>query len=147
MTPDDIGRVIAFVTLAFGIGLLAVTALASLVTAPRISQLLGVDVGWVRGVAIVIIAGLSILVIIGRDGREITIAKVKLRLPDTRTSSQQFLITALDIAASASMRQPSGRAYSATCRPGLASSRRSSWRLSAVRSISTRCSAAWCFTG
>jgi phosphatidylglycerol lysyltransferase len=103
MTPDDIGRVIAFVTLAFGIGLLAVTALASLVTAPRISQLLGVDVGWVRGVAIVIIAGLSILVIIGRDGREITIAKVKLRLPDTRTSSQQFLITALDIAASASV--------------------------------------------
>ena len=103
LTPDDIGRVIAFVTLAFGTGLLAVTAIASLVTAPRISQLLGVDVFWVRAIAVAIIAALSALVIIGRDGREIRIGKLKLRLPDTRTSSQQFLITALDIAASASV--------------------------------------------
>nr|WP_281033490.1 bifunctional lysylphosphatidylglycerol flippase/synthetase MprF [Neorhizobium lilium] len=103
LSPDDIGRVIAFVTLAFGIGLLAVTALSSLVTAPRIGQLLGIDVIWVRAIAVAIIAALSVLVIIGRDGREITLGKLKLRLPDTRTSSQQFLITALDIAASASV--------------------------------------------
>lgn len=103
LSPDDIGRVIAFVTLAFGIGLLAVTALASLVTAPRIAALVGLDVFWVRAVAVAITAALAILLIIGRDGREIAIGKLKLRLPDTRTSSQQFLITALDIAASASV--------------------------------------------
>jgi phosphatidylglycerol lysyltransferase len=103
LTPDEVGRVIAFVTLAFGIGLLAVTALASLVTAPRIGAIVGIDGEWVRWLAILILVALSVLVIIGRDGREIAVGKLKLRLPDTRTSSQQFLITALDIAASASV--------------------------------------------
>ncbi|TDK34363.1 bifunctional lysylphosphatidylglycerol flippase/synthetase MprF [Rhizobium deserti] len=103
LTPDEVGRVIAFVTLAFGIGLLAVTALASLVTAPRIGAIIGIDGAWVRWLAILILVALSVLVIIGRDGREVVVGKVKLRLPDTRTSSQQFLITALDIAASASV--------------------------------------------
>jgi phosphatidylglycerol lysyltransferase len=103
LTPDEVGRVIAFVTLAFGIGLLAVTALASLVTAPRIGAIVGIDGTWVRWLAILILLALSVLVIIGRDGREVAVGKLKLRLPDTRTSSQQFLITALDIAASASV--------------------------------------------
>ncbi|MBP1846537.1 phosphatidylglycerol lysyltransferase [Rhizobium petrolearium] len=103
LSPDDIGRVIAFVTLAFGIGLLAVTALASLVTAPRIGAILGADDGWIRAGAILIIIMLSVLVISGRDGRTISIGSLSIRLPDTRTSSQQFLITALDIAASASV--------------------------------------------
>ncbi|WP_145640316.1 bifunctional lysylphosphatidylglycerol flippase/synthetase MprF [Neorhizobium alkalisoli] len=103
LSPDDIGRVIAFVTLAFGLGLLAVTALASLVTAPRIGQILDLDEQWVRGIAIVVIVALTALVIAGWDGREVKLGTAKLRLPDTKTSSQQFLITALDIAASASV--------------------------------------------
>ncbi len=103
LSPDDIGRVIAFVTLAFGIGLLAVTALASLVTAPRIGEVLGIDGGWVRAGAVAIIVVLTVLVILGRDGRVVSVGSLKLRLPDTRTSSQQFLVTALDVAASASV--------------------------------------------
>lgn len=103
LSPDDIGRVIAFVTLAFGIGLLAVTALASLAAAPRISDVIGVDPFVVQVVAVVIIIALTVLVIMGREGRQITIGKITIRLPDSRTSSQQFLITALDIAASASV--------------------------------------------
>ena len=103
LSPDDIGRVIAFVTLAFGIGLLGVTAIASLVTAPRIGSLLGIGEGWVRGIAVAIIVVLSALVVAGWNGREVALGRLKLRLPDTKTSSQQFLITALDIAASASV--------------------------------------------
>ena len=103
LSPDDIGRVIAFVTLAFGLGLLSVTALASLVTATRIADIVGIRDYWVRGIAIVIIVALTGLVIAGRDGREVSIGKLKIRLPDTRTSSQQFLVTAFDIAASASV--------------------------------------------
>lgn len=103
LSPDDVGRVIAFVTLAFGIGLLAVTALASLVTAPRIGDALGIDGGWVRGGSIVIILVLVALVILGRGGRVISIGSLDIRLPDSRTSSQQFLVTALDVAASASV--------------------------------------------
>lgn len=103
LSPEDIGRVIAFVTFAFGIGLLSVTALACLVTAPRVGQIIGVSDTAIRVIALVTIVGLSILVFIGRDGRTISIGKVHLRLPDSRTSSQQFLVTALDIAASASV--------------------------------------------
>ncbi|MFB9949651.1 bifunctional lysylphosphatidylglycerol flippase/synthetase MprF [Rhizobium puerariae] len=103
LSPDDIARIIAFVTLAFGIGLLAVTALASLVTAPRIGAVLNIDSSWVRIGAILIIVVLSVVVMLGRDGRTISIGSLNIRLPDTRTSSQQFLITALDIAASASV--------------------------------------------
>jgi len=103
LSPDDIGRVIAFVTLAFGIGLLAVTALASLVTAPRIGAILDIDGDWVRAGAVVIIIVLTAVVILGRDGRTVSVGSLSIRLPDTRTSSQQFLITALDIAASASV--------------------------------------------
>jgi phosphatidylglycerol lysyltransferase len=103
LSPDDIGRVIAFVTLAFGIGLLAVTALASLVTAPRIGAILDIDGMWVRAGAIVIIFVLIALLILGRGGRTVSVGRLSIRLPDSRTSSQQFLITALDVAASASV--------------------------------------------
>lgn len=69
LSPDDIGRIVAFVTLAFGIGLLAVTALASLVTAPRIGAILDIDGTWVRAGAIAIIIVLAALLILGRgDG-------------------------------------------------------------------------------
>jgi phosphatidylglycerol lysyltransferase len=103
LSPEDIGRVIAFVTFAFGIGLLSVTALACLMTAPRMGEIIGVDENIIRAVALVIIIGLTVLVFVGRDGREIKIGAVHVRLPDSRTSSQQFLVTALDIAASASV--------------------------------------------
>jgi phosphatidylglycerol lysyltransferase len=103
LSPDDIGRVIAFVTLAFGIGLLAVTALASLVTAPRIGAILDIDGAWVRAGAIAIILVLVALLVLGRDGRTVSVGRLSIRLPDSRTSSQQFLITALDVAASASV--------------------------------------------
>ncbi len=103
LSPEDIGRVIAFVTFAFGFGLLAVSALACLVTAPRIGQIIGIDDQIVRGVSLAILAALVLLVYLGRDGRQVKIGKIHLRLPDTRTSSQQFLVTALDIAASASV--------------------------------------------
>jgi phosphatidylglycerol lysyltransferase len=103
LSPEDVGRVIAFVTFAFGFGLLAVSAFACLVTAPRIGQIVGIDAVFVRIVALVVIAALALLVLAGRNGRRIAVGGWHLRLPDTRTSSQQFLITALDISASASV--------------------------------------------
>jgi phosphatidylglycerol lysyltransferase len=102
LPPEDIGRVIAFVTFAFGIGLSSVTALACLVTAPRMAEIVGVSEITVRLFALAVLLALVALVFIGRDGREIALGRLHLRLPDSRTASQQFLITALDISASAS---------------------------------------------
>lgn len=103
LTPSDIARVIAFVTLSFGLGLLSVSALATLIVAPRVASIMGVDAIWLRGAAVIVILVLATLIYVGRNGRVVQIRQLKLRLPDSRTSSRQFLVSALDIAASASV--------------------------------------------
>jgi len=103
LSPEDIGRVIAFVTLSFGLGLAAVAAIALLIIADEIAPLISVSSLWLRIMAAVILAILGSLMIIGREGRVIKIGSVALRLPDSRTWSRQFLVTAFDIAASATV--------------------------------------------
>ncbi|MBT9371972.1 bifunctional lysylphosphatidylglycerol flippase/synthetase MprF [Rhizobium sp. CSW-27] len=101
LSPEDIARVIAFVTFAFGLGLLAVSAMAALVTAPRLAAITGMEPDWLRAGAVVVLAALALLLFVGRNGRRVEIAGIRLRLPDTLTSSRQFLITAFDLAVSA----------------------------------------------
>lgn len=101
LTPEEIGKIVAFVTLAFGLGILGVTAISVLVTAPRLSALSGLDPTLIRGISIAILLVLSVLLFAGRGGRRISIGALTVRLPDSKTSSQQFLVSALDMAASA----------------------------------------------
>ncbi|MBB3312863.1 phosphatidylglycerol lysyltransferase [Rhizobium sp. BK196] len=103
IAPEDIGRIIAFVTLSFGLGLAAVAAIALLVIADEIAPLISVSSLWLRIIAAAILAILGSLMVIGREGRVIEIGSIALRLPDSRTWSRQFLVTAFDIAASASV--------------------------------------------
>ncbi|MFB2551212.1 bifunctional lysylphosphatidylglycerol flippase/synthetase MprF [Ensifer soli] len=103
LKPEEIGAVIAFVTLAFGLGLLSVGALSILAIAPDVASLTGVPAGVLRLVAALIVAVLVFVVIATRDGRILRIGRVSLRLPDSRTASRQFLVTVLDLAASASV--------------------------------------------
>ncbi|KQQ59676.1 hypothetical protein ASF69_11145 [Rhizobium sp. Leaf311] len=103
LSPSDIARIIAFVTLSFGLGLLAVSALSTLIVAPRVASILGIEPSWLRGGALAIICVMTALMFLGRNGRVIQIRRLKLRLPDSRTSSRQFLVSAFDIAASASV--------------------------------------------
>jgi phosphatidylglycerol lysyltransferase len=103
LTPEDITRVIAFVTLSFGLGLAAVGSIALLVIADEMGPLIGVNGIWLRLAAGAILLILAVLLYMGRGGREIHIGSFSLRLPDSRTWSRQFLVTAFDIAASASV--------------------------------------------
>ncbi|MBM7323599.1 lysylphosphatidylglycerol synthetase family protein, partial [Agrobacterium sp. S2] len=103
LSPGDIARVIAFVTLSFGLGLLSVSALSTFIVAPRIAAIIGFDPLVLRGAALAVIAILVATAYIGRNGRAIRLGKWRLRLPDSRTSSRQFLVSAFDIAASASV--------------------------------------------
>ncbi|MGM4911755.1 bifunctional lysylphosphatidylglycerol flippase/synthetase MprF [Rhizobium sp. 768_B6_N1_8] len=103
LSPEDIGRVIAFVTLSFGLGLAAVSAIALLIIADEIAPLISVSSLWLRIIAAVILAILGSLMVLGREGRVIEIGSIALRLPDSRTWSRQFLVTAFDIAASATV--------------------------------------------
>ncbi|TAU28071.1 bifunctional lysylphosphatidylglycerol flippase/synthetase MprF [Rhizobium ruizarguesonis] len=103
LSPEDIGRIIAFVTLSFGLGLAGVAAIALIVIADEIGPLIGVSPFLLRLIAGSIVAILGAVMIIGRDGRVLDLGPVAIRLPDSRTWSRQFLVTAFDIAASASV--------------------------------------------
>ncbi len=103
LRPEEIGGVIAFVTLAFGLGLASVASLSLLAIAPEIAPLLGVSASALRVLAVLILTGLVALLVAGRDNRALQLGRFSLRIPDSRTASRQFLVTALDIAASASV--------------------------------------------
>ncbi|WP_337270317.1 bifunctional lysylphosphatidylglycerol flippase/synthetase MprF [Oryzifoliimicrobium ureilyticus] len=103
MSPEDIGRVIAFVTLSFGLGLACVAAIALLVIADQIGPLVGISSFWLRIIAIAILGVFGLLLVAGRGGRAVSVGPVTVRLPDSRTWSRQFLVSALDIAASATV--------------------------------------------
>lgn len=103
LSPGEIARVIAFVTLAFGMGLVVVSALATLAVAPQVAAVLGFHSFWLRVLAVAVLGALGALLILARDGHGVRVFGLSLHLPDTRTSSRQFLVSAADIAASASV--------------------------------------------
>lgn len=103
LRPEEIGGVIAFVTLAFGLGLASVASLSLLMIAPEVAPLVGLSSQALRAIAVLILTVLTALMVAGRDNRALQFGRFSLRIPDSRTASRQFLITVLDIAASASV--------------------------------------------
>lgn len=103
LKPEEIAGVIAFVTLAFGLGLASIASFSLLAIAPEIAPLVGLDPSWLRVIAVMVLAALGGLMVAGRDGRVLQVGGIALRLPDSRTASRQFLVSALDIAASATV--------------------------------------------
>jgi phosphatidylglycerol lysyltransferase len=103
LKPEEIGGVIAFVTLAFGLGLASVASLSLLMIAPEVAPLVGISSSALRAIAVLILGALAVLMVAGRDNRTLQLWRFSLRFPDSRTASRQFLITVLDIAASASV--------------------------------------------
>ncbi|MDH4440705.1 MAG: bifunctional lysylphosphatidylglycerol flippase/synthetase MprF [Rhizobium sp.] len=102
LSPEDIGRVIAFVTVSFSLGLVLITALALLPVSGAIAPLVGVSQNWLVGGDLALLAVLTVL-LIAASGKGVMIAGRRLRLADSRTMSRQFLVTVLDIAFSASV--------------------------------------------
>ena len=78
-------------------------AIALIVIADEIGPLVGISPFLLRLIAGSIVAILGAVMIIGRDGSVLDLGPVAIRLPDSRTWSRQFLVTAFDIAASASV--------------------------------------------
>jgi phosphatidylglycerol lysyltransferase len=103
LTPEDIGRVIAFVTIAFGLGLAGVGSIALLAIADEIAPLIDVSSWVLRVLGGAIVLVLAAGVVLGRGGRSVSIGRFSLRLPDSATWSRQFLVAAFDIAASATV--------------------------------------------
>lgn len=103
LSPGEVAQVIAFVTLAFGMGLLLMAGIATLIVAPQIAHVIGWDPLWLRALAVAALAGLAVLQLFGGRAKGLRLFGITLHLPDTRTSSRQLLVSALDMAASASV--------------------------------------------
>ncbi|NMG36140.1 bifunctional lysylphosphatidylglycerol flippase/synthetase MprF [Azoarcus sp. TTM-91] len=98
--PDEVARIIAFVSLAFGLGLAGMAGLGLIAAArdfamlplpPQALQLLG-------GLIVALLAGLCFVV---GQGRALRLFGHELRLPSRRLILRQFLATAVDVSASA----------------------------------------------
>lgn len=103
VAPEDIARIIAFVTLAFTLGLAAVASISILIIADTIGPMVGANVLLLRIVAGGILVALGAMAFFGRDGHVFRIAQISVRLPDGWTCARQFLVTVVDIAASATV--------------------------------------------
>ncbi|GGD93997.1 hypothetical protein GCM10011390_10900 [Aureimonas endophytica] len=104
LAPEEIAKVIAFVTLAFGLGLAGVGALALLFIADQVAPLIRVEAPLLRLIGFAILALLVGLPFAGRIGGESRFGRLSrfaLRLPKPRAVGLQFVVTALDVAASA----------------------------------------------
>lgn len=103
LSPEDVARIVAFVTFSFGIGLAAVAALSVLPVANHLGNATGLSPLALRAGAVAVIVLIAGLAYLGHRGRPVKLGGLTLTLPDTATAARQFLVTALDIAASASV--------------------------------------------
>ncbi|MCA8878351.1 MAG: bifunctional lysylphosphatidylglycerol flippase/synthetase MprF [Rhodobacteraceae bacterium] len=99
VSPGDIARVVAFVTLGFGLGLVATASLAGLAMAHTVGAIAGVPGGLVLVVSLLGLAGSAALVAAG--GRRIPLPFGRsAELPGARYIASQIAITGLDLALS-----------------------------------------------
>ncbi|MFD2175909.1 bifunctional lysylphosphatidylglycerol flippase/synthetase MprF [Rhodobacter lacus] len=103
LDPGEVAQVVAFVTLAFGMGLMLMAGISTLIVAPQIARAIGWDPVALRVLAVTVLAALALLQAFGGRARGVRLAGITLHLPDTRTASRQVLVSALDMAASASV--------------------------------------------
>ena len=103
LSPEEIAKVIAFVTVAFGVGIVAIAALAILFVTGTAATLTGIGPTALRLGAGGTLLALTAIFLIARRGHAFTFAGIGLRLPDLRTALQQFAITCVDVAAAATV--------------------------------------------
>jgi phosphatidylglycerol lysyltransferase len=103
LPPEEIAKVIAFVTLAFGVGLATLSCLAILILGTRLAPLLGLSPLILQAIAIAGLVPVGALFVAGRDGRHLRIGRFAFRLPNRGLILRQFLATLVDVGASAAV--------------------------------------------
>lgn len=102
--PEDIGRIVAFITASFGIGLVAVTGLGLVVAAGDVSGYLHVPPLPLRMAGAALLAALAgAVALAARQGGRIGLWGFTLKLPRPRLMLRQFVVTLLDIVVSAAV--------------------------------------------
>lgn len=102
--PDDIARVIGYVTAAFGLGLLAVTGIGFIIAGEAISGPTGIPLVALHLMGLAALAAISGLFALSmrRDAR-LRFGRLDIPLPRPRVLLLQLAVTLVDIAASAAV--------------------------------------------
>lgn len=100
--PEDLARIIAFVTAAFGFGLACVGGIGLLV-APEQLVALSLPPELLRLAGAAILLALAALCLAAGRGRELHIRSFALRLPSSAILARQYLASVIDISAAASV--------------------------------------------
>lgn len=100
--PDEVAQIVAFVTVAFGLGLAGVAGLGLVAVAGEIAAL-PIPVNLARALGALILIGLGALCLAAGKGREILLFHRRVRLPSRLILLRQFLATLIDVSASAAV--------------------------------------------
>ncbi|WP_188854991.1 bifunctional lysylphosphatidylglycerol flippase/synthetase MprF [Aureimonas glaciei] len=103
LSPEEIAKVIAFVTLAFGLGLATLACLGILAVGPELAPQLGLSPLLLQAIAFVGLLPVAALLVAGRSGRPLRFGRFAVRLPGSALIVRQFLATAVDVGASAAV--------------------------------------------
>lgn len=100
LEPEQVARVVAFVTIAFGLGLTVVTAVALVAAADDIPAI-GASPLALRLIGAAILAGA--LALAAAAGRSVRLGRWTLRLPGLLAMARQLAATAIDVLAAAAV--------------------------------------------
>lgn len=101
LEPEDVARVIAFVTAAFGLGLASTTGLGLVVA----GSVPGFDLpgDWLRPLGLLLLLVPVILLVLSFRGSRLRLGKVSIEVPTPRLIIPQLAATVIDIAAAGSV--------------------------------------------
>lgn len=102
LEPEEIAGIVAFVTVAFGLGLAGVAGLGMMAAAGEFARLPLPPAG-LQWLGAAVVAALAGLVLTAGAGRTVTLFARAWRLPSRRLMLRQFLATAVDVSASATV--------------------------------------------
>lgn len=99
---EDVAHIVAFASVAFGVGLAGMTGLGLLVASINVSALPLSPLG-MKVIGGCLLAGLAALFVFAGQGRVLTVWFRPVPLPSRRVMLRQFVATAVDIVASAAV--------------------------------------------
>jgi phosphatidylglycerol lysyltransferase len=95
--PENIARIVAFVTLAFMLGLVGVMGVSLLVAADHVASILSLPPFSVRALAALVLLVLSLLPLVAAFGERLGLAALASRLPRPRIMLLQLAATFADV--------------------------------------------------
>ncbi len=104
LEPEAIAKVVAYVAAALGFGLAFVAGLGLTISGPDLASLIGMPGGTVRGIGLMILAGVvAVLVFAAVRRGSVTVFGRAVALPSVRDILSQLVATSADVASAAAV--------------------------------------------